>query len=177
MATRFVSVDRNTPMLLPPDLRDWVGEDDLVHFVIEAVDRLPLEIFQVNHRGTGDQQFPPHMMLSLLIYSYANGIFSSRKIERATYRDVAVRYLTADTHPDHDTICTFRRKNFTAISEAFVDVLEFAKELELLKLGNIALDGTNIKANASIDKNVTYRRADEIREQLTLDIAGLMEEA
>jgi hypothetical protein len=69
MATRFVSVDRNTPMLLPPDLRDWVGEDDLVHFVIEAVDRLPLEIFQVNHRGTGDQQFPPHMMLSLLIYS------------------------------------------------------------------------------------------------------------
>lgn len=177
MATRFVSVDRNTPMLLPPDLRDWVGEDDLVHFVIEAVDRLPLEIFQVNHRGTGDQQFPPHMMLSLLIYSYANGIFSSRKIERATYRDVAVRYLTADTHPDHDTICTFRRKNFTAISEAFVDVLELAKELELLKLGNIALDGTHIKANASIDKNVTYRRAEEIREQLTLDIAGLMEEA
>jgi transposase len=164
-------------MLLPPDLRDWIGEDDLVHFVIEAVDRLPLEIFQINHRGSGDEQFPPHMMLALLIYCYANSIFSSRKIERATYRDISVRYLTADTHPDHDTICTFRRNNFAAISEAFVDVLELAKELKLLKLGNIALDGTHIKANASIDKNVTYERAVEIREQLTLDIAELMNEA
>ena len=71
-------------MLLPPDLREWVPEDDLVHFVIEAVDRLPLESFRVNHRGTGAKQFPPHMMLALLIYSYANGLFSSRKIERAT---------------------------------------------------------------------------------------------
>ena len=177
MAARFVNVDRNTPMLLPPDLRDWIGEDDLVHFVIEAVDRLPLEIFQINHRGSGDEQFPPHMMLALLIYCYANSIFSSRKIERATYRDISVRYLTADTHPDHDTICTFRRNNFAAISEAFVDVLELAKELKLLKLGNIALDGTHIKANASIDKNVTYERAVEIREQLTLDIAELMNEA
>jgi transposase len=177
MATRFVNVDRNTPMLLPPDLRDWIGEDDLVHFVIEAVDRLRLEIFQVNYRGSGDDQYPPHMMLALLIYCYANGVFSSRKIERATYRDISVRYLTADTHPDHDTICTFRRNNFTAISEAFVDVLELAKELKLLKLGNIALDGTHLKANASIDKNVTYKRAVEIREQLQLDIAGLMEQA
>jgi hypothetical protein len=85
-------------MLLPPDLREWVPEDDLVHFVIEAVDRLPLESFRVNHRGTGAKHFPPHMMLALLIYSYANGLFSSRKIERATHRDVAIRYLTAGTH-------------------------------------------------------------------------------
>ena len=177
MATRFVNVDRNTPMLLPPDLRDWIGEDDLVHFIIEAVERLPLEIFQINHRGSGDAQFPPRMMLALLIYCYANGVFSSRKIERATYRDISVRYLTADNHPDHDTICTFRRVNFTAISEAFVDVLELAKELKLLNMGNIALDGTHIKASASIDKNVTYERAVEIREQLTLDIAELMEQA
>lgn len=177
MSARFVSVDRDTPMLLPPDLREWVPEDDLVHFVIEAVDRLPLEIFQVNQRGSGDQQFPPHMMLSLVIYCYANSIFSSRKIERATYRDISVRYLTGDNHPDHDTICTFRRRNFTAISEAFVEVLELAKELELLKLGNIALDGTHIKANASIDKNVNYQRAVEIREQLALDIADLMDQA
>lgn len=177
MSARFVSVDRDTPMLLPPDLREWVPEDDLVHFVIEAVDRLPLDIFQVNQRGTGDQQFPPHMMLSLVIYCYANSVFSSRKIERATYRDISVRYLTGDNHPDHDTICTFRRRNFTAISEAFVDVLELAKELKLLKLGNIALDGTHIKANASIDKNVNYQRAVEIREQLALDIADLMDQA
>ena len=119
MPARFVSVDRDTPMLLPPDLREWVPEDDLVHFVIEAVDRLPLESFRVNHRGTGAKQFPPHMMLALLIYSYANGLFSSRKIERATHRDVAIRYLTAGTHPDHDTICKFRRENLEGVPREF----------------------------------------------------------
>ena len=177
MAAKFVNVDRDTPMLLPPDLRDWVKDDDLVHFIIEAVDRLPLSVFQVNHRGTGSKQMPPHMMLALLIYCYANRIFSSRKIEEATYRDVNVRYITGNHHPDHDTICTFRTNNSDAISEAFVDVLELAKELGILKLGNIALDGSHIKANASIDQNVTYERAVEIREQLKLDIAELMEEA
>jgi hypothetical protein len=101
-------------MLLPPDLRDWVPEDDLVHFVIEAVDRLPLKTLRVNHRGTGERQFPPHMMLALLIYSYTNGLFSSRRIERTTHRDVAIRYLCAGTHPNHDTICKFRRENLEA---------------------------------------------------------------
>jgi transposase len=158
-------------------MRDWVPEDDLVHFVIEAVHRLPLEGFQVNHRGTGSRQFPPHMMLSLLIYSYANGLFSSRKIERASHRDVAVRFLTGNTHPDHDTICKFRRENFVAFENAFVSVLELATELKLLKLGTVAIDGTHIKANASIDQNVTYERATEIREQLRLDVAELMEKA
>lgn len=177
MSARFVNIDRNTPMLLPADLRDWVAEDDLVHFVIEAVDRLPLHQFKVNHRGSGDRQFPPHMMLALLIYSYANGIFSSRKIQEATHRDVYVRYLTGDTHPDHDTICAFRRNNLQAFSAAFVDVLELAGELKLFKLGKISLDGTHIKANASIDQNVTYQRACEIREQLTLDIAELTAKA
>jgi transposase len=164
-------------MLLPPDLRDWVPEDDLVHFVIEAVDRLPLESFRVNHRGTGDKQFPPHMMLALLIYSYANGLFSSRRIERATHRDVAIRYLCAGSHPDHDTICKFRRENLEAFRESFVDVLELARELKLLKLGNVSLDGTHLKANASIDQNVSYRRAVEIRDQLRLDIDGLLARA
>ena len=177
MPARFVSVDRDTPMLLPPDLRDWVPEDDLVHFVIEAVDRLPLKTFRVNHRGTGERQFPPHMMLALLIYSYANGLFSSRRIERATHRDVAIRYLCAGTHPDHDTICKFRRENLEAFRESFVDVLELARELKLLKLGNVSLDGTHIKANASIDQNVSYQRAVEIRDQLRLDIDELLTQA
>lgn len=177
MSARFVDVDRETPMLLPPDLRDWVPEDDLVHFILEAVHRLPLEGFRVNHRGTGDRQFPPHMMLSLLIYCYANGVFSSRKIERATHRDVAVRFLTGNTHPDHDTICKFRRENFAAFSQAFVSVLELAQELKLLKLGDVAIDGTHIKANASIDQNLTYERAVEIREQLEMDVAELLNKA
>lgn len=177
MSARFVDVDRETPMLLPPDLRDWVAEDDMVHFVIEAVHRLPLENFSVNHRGTGSRQFPPHMMLALLIYSYANGIFSSRKIEEATQHHVAFRYLTGNTHPDHDTICRFRRENFAAFSQAFVSVLELAKELQLLKLGTVALDGTHIKANASIDQNISYERALEVRQQLEQDVAALLEEA
>ena len=177
MAVSFVNLDRNTPMLLPPDLRDWVDEGDLVHFVIEASERLPLEAFRVNHRGSGSAQMPPHMMLALLVYCYCNGIFSSRKIERATYRDVAVRYLTADTHPDHDTICKFRRENKAAISAAFVDILELARGLGLLKLGKVSTDGTHIKANASIGQNVTYDHAVELRKRLQADIAELMAEA
>jgi transposase len=89
-------------MLLPCDLREWVPENDMVHFVISAVEDMALGGFRVNHRGTGSKQYPPRMMLSLLIYCYANGIFGSRRIEAATHRDVGVRYLTADTHPDHD---------------------------------------------------------------------------
>ena len=177
MNPRFVEIDRDTPMLLPPDLRDWIGEDDIVHFIIEAVNRLPLEIFKVNVRGSGSRQFPPHMMLSLLIYCYAHGIFSSRKIQQATYRDVAVRYLAANTHPDHDTICKFRRENLAAFQAAFVDILELAIELKLLKFGNVALDGTHIKANASIDKNINYERATQIREQLRIDIGELIHQA
>ncbi len=108
------------PMLFPPDLRDWVPEDDLVHFVIEAVEQMPAAAFHVNHRGTGLQQYSPRMMLALLIYCYANGVFSNRRIERTTYRDIGVRYLSADTHPDHDTICSFRRRNKKAFCEAFL---------------------------------------------------------
>ena len=177
MAQRFKNADRNTPLLLPPDLREWVAEDDLVHFVIAAVERLPLSSFAVNQKGCGDEQYPPHLMLALLIYCYANGIFSSRRIERASYRDVAVRYLTADTHPDHDTICTFRRNNLEAIAQAFVDVLELARELKLLQLGVVSLDGTHLKASASKDKNLTYQRAQQLRAQLKADVARLLEQA
>jgi transposase len=177
MAARFKNTDRNSPLLLRPDLREWVAEDDLVHFVIQAVDRLPLSTFAVNHKGCGDEQYPPHLMLALLIYCYANGLFSSRRIERATYRDVAVRYLTADTHPDHDTICSFRRNNLDAIAVAFVDVLELARELKLLKLGTVSLDGTHIRASASKDKNVTCERAQQLRTQLRQDVNELLQQA
>jgi len=177
MALRLKNTDRNTPLLLPPDLRDWVAEDDLVHFVIQAVERLPLSTFALNHKGCGDEQYSPHTLLALLIYCYANGCFSSRRIERATYRDVAVRYLTADTHPDHDTICAFRRNNLEAIAAAFVDVLELAQELQLLSLGTVSLDGTHLKGNASKDKNVTYQRAQELRAQLRQDVSQLLQQA
>jgi transposase len=105
MAGRYIIVDHDTPLLLPPNLREWVPENHLVHFVVDAVEQIDLGAAKVNERGTGDAQYPPGMLLGLLIYSYATGTFSSRQIERNSHDQVAVRYLCGDTHPDHDTIC------------------------------------------------------------------------
>ena len=99
----FIPYDRSQRLLLPPDLSDWIPEEDLAHFVVEAVERVSISAFKVNDRGTGKAQYHPRMMLALLIYCYANGVFSSRRIERATHRDVGVRFIAADRHPDHDT--------------------------------------------------------------------------
>ncbi len=173
----FVQADPNQPLLLPIDLREWVPADDMVHFVLEAVEQVPLARFQVNKRGSGSKQYHPRMMLALLVYCYANGVFGSRRIEAATYRDIAVRYLCADTHPDHDTICKFRRENVEAISESFLQVLQLARELKLLRLGTISVDGTKVDANASKHRNVRYDRAGELIEQLEADIAALLDKA
>ncbi len=151
--------------------------DDLVHFVIEAIDGMKLGTLKVNSRGSGSDQYPPRMMLALLVYCYSLGVFSSRRIERATHRDVGVRFLTADTHPDHDTICAFRRQNFDLVAEVFLEVLKLAKEIGVLKVGTISLDGTHVQANASKHKSVGYERAGELEKQLKLDIAGLMAKA
>ena len=174
---RFVSADRRQRMLMPPDMKEWVPKDDLAHFVIEAVERLPLEKFRVRSCAGGEAQYPPHMMLALLIYSYANGIFSSRRIERVTYRDIGVRYVSADTHPDHDTLCKFRRENECALIECFEQVLVLAKEMGLLRVGTVSVDGTKVQANASGHRNVRYDRAGELSEQLRLEIKGLLERA
>ena len=175
--TRFVPSDRDQRFLLPLDLRDWLPKDDLAHFIAEAADRVDMAAFKVNTRGTGSAQYHPQMMLALLVYCYANGIFSSRRIERATRYDVRVRFLTANTHPDHDTIAAFRRENFAAIATAFLQVLELAKELKILKVGTISVDGTKINANANIHKSIRYDRAVELRDQLKLEIADLMTKA
>jgi transposase len=161
MPARFVNVDRDTPLLLPPDLRQWIPEDHLAHYILDAVEALSLTQLQVNERGTGDEQYPPRMMLSVLIYCYATGTFSSRQIERATYTDVAVRFLSGDTHPDHDTICEFRHQNKELLGESFVQVLALARELKVLKVGQItvAVDGSKVLANASKHAAVSYQRA------------------
>jgi len=177
MSHRFVNVDHRQALLLPPDLRDWVPEDDLVHFVIATVESMDLSAFKTNERGTGSEQYPPWMMLGLLIYCYANGVFSSRRIERATFRDVAVRYLTCDKHPDHDTIAKFRRENFEAVATCFVRVLELARELKVLKVGTVSVDGTKLKANANKKRSVRYDRAGELVEQLNLEVRELMDKA
>lgn len=136
-------------MLLPPDLREWVSGNDLAHFILEAVEGADLRAARVNSRGTGSAQYPPTMMLSVLIYCYARGIYSSRAIERACWELVPVRYLAGDRQPDHDTIAKFRRENGVLMEALFVEVLRLAKELKLLKLGTVMVDGTKLAANAS----------------------------
>jgi len=175
MGAKFVNIDRDTPMIFPPDLRDWLPENSMVHFIVDAVEMLDLKDFSINHRGSGSEQYPPSMMLALLIYCYATGRFSSRLIEQATYYDIAVRYICGgDKHPDHDTICSFRLKNRKAFKEAFVKVLMMAVELgHLKKIGGVSIDGTKINANASKHAAVSYKRAGEMIKQLELEIEEL----
>lgn len=162
MSTRYVNIDRQTPMLLATDLREWVSAEDPVHLVIEAVEQMDLSRYG-SQRGSGSEQYPPAMMTALLIHCYGLGIYSSRKIEAATYRDISVRYLTADTHPDHDTIAAFRREHGELLRQAFVEVLQLAAELGVPRLGTIVIDGTKLRANASARHN---RREAQLRQQL-----------
>lgn len=173
----FRDYDRSQRLLLPPDLKDWVKDDDLVHFIIEAVERVDMHTFHVSRTGSGKAQYHPRMMLALLIYCYASGIFSSRQIERATHRNVSVRFVAANSHPDHDTIAKFRRDNATAFTAAFAQVLLLAGELGLLKVGMVSVDGTKIDANASKIKSLRYDRICVLREKLTGDIEQLMAKA
>ena len=163
----------------PADLREWLPENSLVHFIIDAVDTLDLSSFSINTRGSGNAQYPPAMMLTLLIYSYATGRFSSREIEQATYFDVAVRYICGgDKHPDHDTICSFRLKNRDVFKESFIKVLMVASEIgNLKKVGGISVDGTKISANASKHSAVSYKRAVKKIKQLELEIEQLTQKA
>jgi transposase len=177
MSARFVNLDRQTPMFLPCDLREWLPAEHLVHFILDAVEQIPTGHFRINHRGTGSAQYPPPMMLALLIYCYATGRFGSRTIEAATHSDVAVRYLCANHHPDHDSICVFRTANRAAFEAAFVTVLQLAQQLRLTRLGTVSVDGTKIQANASKHAAVSYQRAGELIQQLQLEVQGLVTRA
>lgn len=173
----FVPFSRDQSFLLPPDLKDWLPEDDLAHFVVAAVERVPLDAFQAKSQAGGKAQYHPRLMLALLVYCYANGVFSSRRIERATHRDIGVRYVAANLHPDHDTIAAFRRANRAAFEAAFLRVLLLAREAGLLRVGDVAIDGTKIDANASKIRSVRYDRAGELRSKLAADIAALTAQA
>jgi transposase len=177
MSARFVNLDRQTPMFLPCDLRDWVPADHIVHFILDAVELIPTAHFHVNHRGTGSPQYPPKMMLALLIYCYATGRFGSRTIEAVTQSDVAVRYLCANEHPDHASICAFRVANKVAFQAAFVTVLQLARELRLTRVGAVSVDGSKMQANASKHAAVSYQRAGELILQLELEVQELVTRA
>lgn len=178
MATRFVNLDRDTPMLLPPDLHEWVAKDDLVRFIIDAVEATDFSSAKVNQRGTGSEQYPPSMMLALLIYCYANRIFSSRQIEKATYSHVSVRFLCANEHPDHDTIATFRAQNYDLVQNCFVAVLCLARQLKAFgKLGTVSVDGTKLGARASREANRNGKELEQEIATLQTEIKGLLKQA
>src|SRR5664279_5601883 len=165
MAARFVTIDYDTPLLLPPNLREWVPAGHLAHFILDAVEGVDVGQVRVNERGTGSEEYPPRMLLALLLYCYATGVFSSRRIEQATWDSVPVRMISGDTHPDHTTISTFRRENRPLLQEAFVRVMELAQELKFLQVGQItvAVDGTKVLANASKHAAVQQERGEKPR--------------
>ena len=167
------------PRLLPPNLRDWVPAGHLAHSSLDVVEGMDLRQVRVNERGTGSEEYPPRMLLGLLLYCYATGVFSSRRIEQATWDSVPVRLICGDTHPDHDTICTFRRENRALLQETFVRVLELAQALKFLQVGQItvAVDGTKVLANASKHAAVSYEHAGKTIQQLELEVKELLGKA
>lgn len=172
--SRFVPVDRDTAYLLPPSVDEWLPNDHLARFVVEVIDRLDLEDLVKQYAGRGSAAHHPAVLLGLLIYGYASGVHSSRKIERATYDSVAFRFVAANTHPDHDTLATFRRRFLKEVEALFVQVLVLAREMKLLKLGHIALDGTKINANASKHKALSWAHANRIEAQLRQEVQTLL---
>lgn len=161
MSARMVNIDRKSPMLLPVDLREWVERGELAEFVLDAVEVMDLSSAMLNKRGSGSLQYPPGMMLAVLLYCYAQGIFSSRQIERATYQHVSVRYLAGNTHPDHDTIAKFRRENGELLRSAFVQLLQLAQQTGVLQVGLIAIDGTKVKASAAKRRTQSLEQIEE----------------
>jgi transposase len=173
----FRPVDRDTGFLLPPSVDEWLPERHLARFVVEVVGGLNLRAMIGSYRGGGEAAYHPHLLLGILVYGYATGVFSSRKLERATYDSVAFRFIAANQHPDHDTIAAFRRRFLPQIEALFVQVLLLAREMGVLQLGTVALDGTKIHANASRHSALSYAHAGQIEAQLRAEVAELLAKA
>src|SRR6202167_4865843 len=175
--SNFRPIDRDTDFLLPPSVDEWLPQRHLARFVVEVIAGLDLRAMTGSYRGSGEASYHPKLLLGIIIYGYATGVFSSRKLERATYDSVAFRFIAANDHPDHDTIATFRRRFLPQIEDLFVQVLVLAREIGVLKLGTVALDGTKIHANASRHSALSYEHAGTIEAQLKAEVADLMVKA
>jgi transposase len=172
--SRFIAVDRDTAYLLPPSVDEWLPQDHLARFVVEVIDQLDLSELIGQYAGRGSAAYHPAVLLGLLVYGYATGVHSSRKIERACHDSVAFRFIAANTQPDHDSIATFRRRFLPQIEALFVQVLMLAREMKCLKLGSIALDGTKIAANASKHRALSWEYANKIEAQLRQEVQLLL---
>src|SRR5471030_817505 len=175
--SNFRPSDRDTGFLMSPSVDEWLPERHLARFVVEVIDGLDLRAMTGSYRGSGEASYHPQLLLGIIIYGYASGVFSSRKLERATYDSVAFRFIAANEHPDHDTIAAFRRRFLKQIETLFVQVLGVAREMGVLKMGTVALDGTKIHANASRHSALSYDHAGKIETQLKAEVADLLAKA
>ena len=176
----FRTCDLNQPFLLPPSLQEWLPENHLARFIAELMDVLDLSKiygFYGRRDGRGKAAYHPVMMVRVLLYGYCVGVMSSRRMERASYEDVAFRYLSADQHPDHDTIADFRRQHLPVLAQLFTQVLELCNKAGLVKLGHVAIDGTKVQANASKHKAMSYDRMEEKEKQLKAEVERLLAQA
>ncbi len=172
--SHFVLADRKTDYLLPPSVDDWLTQDHLARFVVEVIDQLDLSNLTRKYAGRGSKAYHPATLLAIIVYGYATGVFSSRRLETATYDSVAFRYIAAGSHPDHDTLATFRRRFIDELAGLFVQVLEMATEMKLLKLGTVCLDGTKIHADASRHSALSHGHIVKLEEHLKREVQELL---
>lgn len=179
MTTSYLPYDPQQQMLLPHALQDWLPEGHLAYYISDTVDALDLSAFHARYAGGGprNQPFHPAMMVKVLLYAYATGVFSSRKIARKLHEDVAFRVLGAGNFPKHRTLCDFRALHLQELAALFVQVVKLARECGLVKLGTIAVDGTKVKASASRHKAMSYKRMLESEAQLKQQIEALLDKA
>lgn len=174
MSPNFIPSNRNQQYLFPPSVQDWLPEDHLARFVVDIVSQLDIQPLSEAYGGRGSKAYHPGILLSLLFYGYATGVYSSRKIEQATYDSVAFRFISVNTHPDHDTIATFRKRFLDQLQPLFVQILVLAREMGIMKLGKVSLDGTKVKANASKHHALSWGHACKLEKQLQVEVQELM---
>ena len=172
--SNFRPINRDTGFLLPPSVDEWLPQRHLARFVVEVIDGLDLSELVKAYRGSGSAPYHPAMLLGLLVYGYATRVFSSRAIERATHDSVAFRYIGGNEHPDHDTIAAFRKRFLAQLRPLFLEVLQLARTMGMLKLGTVALDGTKLHANASRHSALSYGHAKKIEKQLKREVEQLL---
>jgi transposase len=172
--SKFRPITRAIDFLLPPSVQEWLPERHLARYIVEVVEGLDLSALERDYGGRGSAAYHPAMLLALLIYGYATGCYSSRKIERAMHDSLAFRYIACNAHPDHDTLATFRRRFSKEFEEVFVSVLQVARENQLSRFGSVSLDGTKIHANASRHSALSYGHAEAIEAQLKREVQQLL---
>ncbi len=172
--SNFRPINRDTGFLLPPSVDEWLPQRHLARFVVEVIDGLDLSELVKAYRGSGSASYHPAMLLGLLVYGYATKRFSSRAIERSTHDSVAFRYIAGNEHPDHDTIAAFRKRFLVQLRPLFLEVLQLARTMGMLKLGTVALDGTKVHANASRHSALSYGHAKKIEKQLKREVEQLL---